>query len=93
MIVEAILNLIVGLFSALLSFLLGALPTAPTFWAEITTAVSTVLGGVGDPVRHFLPLGPLAAAGVSMMLLAMALGVLRLARRVVSLFTGGGGNA
>jgi hypothetical protein len=90
-ILEAILDLIVGLFSSLLSFLASALPPAPAWWAEIGGAVDVVLGGVGEPIRHFLPLGPLVAAGVVLMTLRLTLGGLKLARRVVSLMTGGGG--
>lgn len=93
MIIEAILALLFGLFEALLSFMALALPIAPGWWAEIGSAIDVVLGGVGEPIRHFLPLGPLVAAGVILMTLRLTLGGLKLARRALSLFTGGGGMA
>jgi hypothetical protein len=90
-IVEALLQLIVDLFTGLLSFLVTALPAAPTWWLDAMSAVNVVLGGVGEPVRHFLPLAPLVAVGVTLTGLRLTLGGLKLARRVVSLMTGGGG--
>lgn len=93
MIIEALLQLVVALFNSLLSFLGGAIPAAPGWWLEIGAAVDTVLGSVGAPVRHFLPLAPLVTAGMVLWSLQLSLGGLRLARRIVSLFTGGGGSA
>lgn len=91
MIIEAILTLILGLFQALLTFIATALPAAPGFWIQIGVAVTTVMGYVGDPIKHFLPLGQLTIAAAGLFTLAIALGVIRLVRRAVSLFTGGGG--
>jgi hypothetical protein len=82
-----------GLASSLFGFLHDSLPSPPGFWTDAASAMDSLVGQVGAPIRNFLPLGPLAAAGVFVTGLIVAMGVLRLARRVLSLFTGGGGNA
>lgn len=93
MIIEAILELIVALFDALFSFLASVLPAAPAFWTELADAVNNVFGLIPAPVRYFVPIEPVIAAGLAMVALVAAIGLLKLARRLVSLFTGGGGMA
>lgn len=75
------------------SALSAMIPSPPTFWSDGVSAFNTVLGIVSGPIASFLPLGPVMVAGGAMLGLTVTLGLLRLARRVLSLFTGGGGNA
>lgn len=82
-------DLAVGLFG----WLSAHLPSPPAFWTDATSAVTTVFGMVPGPVRYFVPIGPVVIAGTALVTLIAVLGALRLARRVVSLFTGGGGMA
>ena len=67
------------------------LPGPPGFITDITSAFSTVLGNVGAPVRYFLPIAPVTVAAGTYLALIMALSLVKLGRRVLSLFTGGGG--
>lgn len=93
MIVKAIFDLLHSLATALFGWLRDNLPAAPEFWEEATTAVTTVFGQIGAPIRWFVPIEPLLTAGVALLSLYVLLGAIRLVRRVVSLFTGGGGMA
>lgn len=82
-----------GLAVSLFSFLHGALPAAPQIWADAGDALTTVVGLVPAPVLYFVPVGPVLVAGATVLGIIVAVGLLRLARRVLSLFTGGGGMA
>lgn len=93
MIVEAIMNLLFGLAEALFAALKAVLPNAPQWVADLADGVTTVLNMIPAAVRWFVPLGPTAAIGLTLAGLFVAAGLLRITRRVVSLFTGGGGNA
>jgi hypothetical protein len=53
--------------------------------------LDTVLGMIPDAVRYFVPIGPAVQIGLAFVGLLGALGLLRIARRVLSVFTGGGG--
>lgn len=82
-----------ALFETLFGWLHDNLPDAPPFWADASTAVTTVLGSVAAPIRWFVPIQPLLAAGIALLTMYVLLGLIRLVRRAVSLFTGGGGMA
>lgn len=89
MITTAILSWLAGLFSALLSWLPA--PSVPSWVSGITTAVSTVVTYMASMSAWF-PVGLLRTillAWAAAYLVAVAV---RLARLVVSLFTGGGGS-
>lgn len=81
------------LFSAVNTWLSAHLPAAPTFWADMTAALNTLNSSTSATVQYFLPIGPAVAAGVALTALIVLLGLIRLVRRAVSLFTGGGGMA
>lgn len=90
---ELLLEFFHGLASSLFGWLHEALPSPPSFVSDMTSGIDTVLGKIPDAVRYFVPLGPIAAAGAAFVGLLLIVGGLRVARRVLSLFTGGGGNA
>lgn len=92
MIVEAVLTMLHDLAAALFGWLADTLPAAPGFWTDFADAVTTVFAMIPGPVAYFVPIGPAVVAGTALVGLILALGGLRLARRVVSLFTGGGGS-
>jgi hypothetical protein len=92
-IVQEFLTFLHGLAVSLFGWLHSALPTPPSFISDLSTAIDTVLGQVPHAVRYFVPLGPTVAAGGAFVGLLVAVGALRVGRRVLSLFTGGGGNA
>lgn len=93
MILEALLNLIHGLVSGAASWIGSMIPAPPAFITEMGSAFTQVVSLVPGPVLHFVPLGPvLVAVGVTYGLI-LTFGVVRFARRVLSIFTGGGGNA
>ena len=92
MITEAIMAFLFDLFSAVNGWLSTHLPAAPTFWADMTSALTTLNGSTSATVQYFLPIGPAVTAGVALTALIVALGLIRLVRRAVSLFTGGGGS-
>lgn len=87
------MDLLFALFSAVFGWLSTHLPAAPSFWTDMTAAVSTLNSSTSATVQYFLPIGPAIAAGVTLTALIVALGLIRLVRRAVSLFTGGGGAA
>lgn len=93
MIVELFLKFLHGLASSLFGWLHDALPSPPGFISDLSTGVDTIVGTIPEAVRYFFPLGPAIAAGTAFAGLLLAVGGLRVARRVLSLFTGGGGNA
>lgn len=82
-----------GLAQTLADWLSDVLPAAPSFWADAVDAFGRVLGTIPGPVLYFVPVRPVLAAGVAALTIILAIGALRFARRVLSLFTGGGGNA
>lgn len=93
MIIEAILELIAGLLEALTDFISNMLPNAPAVWTQAVQGLSTVIGSVPGPIKNFLPLAP-AFVGITAVLgIVLTLGAVRFARRALSLFTGGGGQA
>lgn len=93
MIIELLMKTLHGLASSLFGWLKTALPAPPSWVTDMTSGLDTVLGMIPDAVRYFVPLAPVAAAGAAFVGLLVAVGLLRVARRVLSLFTGGGGNA
>jgi hypothetical protein len=92
-ITSGIMNLLHGLASTVFGWLHDHLPAAPGFWTDMTSAANTLLGQISAPVRYFIPIVPVVAAATALTALIVALGLIRLARRVVSLFSGGGGSA
>lgn len=69
------------------------IPSPPGFVTEMSSGISSVLALIPGPVLNFVPLVPvLAAVGVTYALL-VTFGLVRFGRRVLSLFTGGGGMA
>jgi hypothetical protein len=92
-ITEAVMNFLRGLAESVFTWAKNALPTPPGWVQDMTDAVTTMLGVIPDPVRYFVPVGAVIAAGMSFAGVILAIGLVRLARRVLSLFTGGGGNA
>jgi len=93
MIVQALMSFLHGLAVAVFGWLHDHLPGAPSFWTDASDAITTAFGMVPSSVRYFVPIGPVVVAGTAMVALIGTLGALRLARRVLSLFTGGGGMA
>jgi hypothetical protein len=92
-ITQALMNLFHGLAVTLSSWLSGALPSPPSFWTDATSGLTQVVALVPSAVLWFLPVVPILAAGGVLVGLVVAFGILRFGRRVLSLFTGGGGNA
>jgi len=82
-----------GLAVSIFGWLHDNLPSPPTFWTDATNAINTVFGIVPSAVRYFVPVAPLVVAALALIAIQVTLGLLRLARRVLSLFTGGGGMA
>lgn len=93
MVTKGILFALHGLAATLLGWMHDALPSPPSFWSDATDAVTTVVGSVPGPLMWLVPVGPVLTAAGSVLALIVLLGTLRLARRVLSLFTGGGGMA
>lgn len=92
MITQALLTFMHGLAGTMFGALHDLLPSPPSFVTDANTALATVVSSVAAPIRDFVPIGPVLVAGAAMLALSMALGLVRLARRVVSLMTGGGGS-
>jgi hypothetical protein len=90
---DAIMGFFFGLFNSLSTWMNTHLPAAPTFWTDMTAALSTLNSSTSATVQYFLPIGPAVAAGIALTALIVLLGFIRLVRRAVSLFTGGGGAA
>jgi hypothetical protein len=93
MIVEAFMNFLHGLAEAVFSWSSTSLPGAPGWLSDLNAGIATVVGMVPDSVKYFVPLQATVIVGASVVTVLLAAGGVRLARRVLSLFTGGGGNA
>lgn len=93
MIIEAILNVVHGLVSTLAAWISAAIPDAPEFVSEIGPALTSVFDLIPGPVLHFVPIVPVLTVGAVALGLVVLFGSIRFVRRVVSIFTGGGGNA
>jgi hypothetical protein len=93
MITQWFMTFLHGLAAGLFGWAHNALPSPPTWITDLTGAFSTVLGMVPDSIRYFVPLGPAVTAGLAFAGLVVAVGLIRIGRRVLSLVTGGGGNA
>lgn len=93
MITNAILVFFHGLAVTVANFLSSVIPAAPSFISQLSSGFTQVYEMIPGPMRNFLPIGPTIAAGGGLVVLIMVLGVVKFARRVLSLFTGGGGNA
>jgi hypothetical protein len=93
MITQGFLSLLHGLAVTLVSWMQSVLPSPPSFWTDATDAVSRVVAQVPGSVLWFVPVGPVLAAAAAVLVLVLVFMGVRLARRVLSLFTGGGGNA
>lgn len=93
MIIEALLNLIHGLISTVTSFISDSIPDAPAFVSDIGPALTSVFELVPKPVLHFVPIVPVITAGAVALGLVVLFGAIKFTRRVISIFTGGGGNA
>lgn len=92
MITEAIMQFLFDLFNEASGWMQDHLPAAPTFWADAADALTTLNSHTSATVQWFLPIGPAMGIGVSIMALVVALGLVKLVRRAISLFTGGGGS-
>lgn len=93
MIVELFMGALHGLASTLSGWMNSLVPSPPAFWVDMASAADSLLGQVAAPIRHFIPFAPLVSAGLFITGLTVVMGFVRLGRRVLSLFTGGGGNA
>ena len=93
MIVQAILNLLHALAVSLFTALHNGLPGAPSAWSDAAAAVNSMFDLIPGPVRYFVPVAPLVLGLTTVVAVEVSLGLLRLARRVLSLITGGGGSA
>lgn len=93
MIVQWMMDFLHGLASTLSSWMNSLLPSPPSIWTDATAAINSVLATVPSALRYFLPLGPVVTAALWVTGLVVTLGLIRLGRRVLSLFTGGGGMA
>lgn len=93
MIIEAILNLVHGLVTTLVSWISAAIPDAPEFVSEIGPSLTSVFSLIPAPVLHFVPIVPVLTVGAIALGLVVLFGSIRFGRRVLSIFTGGGGNA
>lgn len=91
MIVETIMGFLFDLAKTFFAWLGDHLPEPPNFWADVASAISHVTGATSPTVQYFLPIGPALALGVTVTALIVALGLVKLFRRALSLFTGGGG--
>lgn len=91
MITQWFMGFLHGVAAGLSSWMHGFVPAPPNFIAQLTAGFNTAYAMVPDALKYFLPLAPLVVAGVALVGLMVVLGFIRLARRVLSLFTGGGG--
>lgn len=91
MITQTFMDFLFDLCSTVFSTLSEHLPAAPPFWEDLVSAFNAVVGATSPTVQYFLPIGPAMTAGALLTALVVALGFVKLLRRVVSLFTGGGG--
>lgn len=93
MITQWFMTFLHGLASLLSSTSRSMVPSPPSFYGSMVSGFDTVYGMVPGPIKYFLPLQALISAGAALVSLLVVLGAIRMARRVLSLFTGGGGNA
>lgn len=93
MITGWVMGFLHGLAGAVFAWSHDSLPSPPSWIADMTGAFSNALGMVPDAVRYFVPLGPAVDAGLAFVGLVVAAGLIRLGRRVLSLFSAGGGAA
>jgi hypothetical protein len=93
MITDAFMEFLHGLAVALFGWLHDHLPSAPSVWTDASSAIASAVGVIPSAVLYFVPVGPVVTATMALLTVIVALGLLRLARRVLSLFTGGGGMA
>lgn len=93
MIVQWIAELLHGLASTLFEWVNVLIPGPPSFFGDAADAINTAFAFVPSSIRYFFPVGPMVAAAAAVMALVVILGTIRLGRRVLSLFTGGGGMA
>lgn len=93
MITQTIMGWLFSLFQAVSSWMSTHLPSPPTFWTDAAAALTNVTSTASPTVLYFLPIGPALGIGASITALVVALGLVKLVRRAVSLFTGGGGSA
>lgn len=92
MVTEAFLNFLFGIFQSVSTWMSTHLPSPPAFWTDAADAISSVTSSTATTVQWFLPIGPALGVGAAIMGLVVALGLVKLTRRAVSLFTGGGGS-
>lgn len=93
MITEAFMSFLHVLAGSLFSSIAALIPDPPTWVTDLNGAWTAALGMVPDGVAYFVPIGAAITVGLFFVGLIATLGLVRMARRVVSLFTGGGGNA
>jgi hypothetical protein len=93
MIVEALIGFLYAAAESLFSGLSALLPEPPEFYSGSVDALGVVLAAVGAPIRDFVPFGPMVTIAILYTSLLVGLGLVRLARRLVSLGFGGGGAA
>lgn len=93
MIVEWILEFLHGLASTVFGWANSVIPSPPSFWTDAADAMNTAFGSIPAPVKHFVPIAPVVTAALAVVGILTILGFIRLGRRVLSLFTGGGGMA
>lgn len=93
MITQWVMDLLHGLAATLSDWMQAIIPAPPQFIADMSGGFTTAYDVVPGSMKYFLPIGPLIVAGTALVGLLVILGAIRFARRVLSLFTGGGGNA
>jgi len=93
MITEAILNFLHGIAVSLFTWCKNELPNAPGWIADMSDALDKAFSVVPASVAYFVPIRPTVTIGLALFGIVVAAGLIRLARRVLSIFTGGGGNA
>lgn len=93
MITQWVMQFLHTLATAVFSWASSLIPAPPAFWTDANDAVTTALALVPSSVRYFVPIGPVITAALAVAGMILVLGFIRLGRRVLSLFTGGGGMA
>jgi len=92
MITEAVLNFLFALAETVLGFVSGLIPEAPDFWVDAAGWIVNMYSSIPSPVLDFVPVVPVLALAGVVTGIYLVLGGLVLARRVLSLVTGGGGS-
>lgn len=93
MVTQWVMDFLHGLAEGLFSWAAGMLPSPPAFWTDASAAITSAFELIPSSVRYFVPIGPVVTASLAVAGLIVVLGFIRLGRRVLSLFTGGGGMA